>query len=67
MAVAGASAAEQEAKARASGLNVMSWQHPKPGRPAIISASGGVFFSRWVCVEEHAGGKVVATRTFILD
>jgi hypothetical protein len=66
-AVAGASAAEQEAKARVSGLNVMSWQDPKPGRPAIISASGGFFFFRWVCVVEHADGKVVATRTFILD
>lgn len=66
-AVAGAPAAEQEANARASGLNIMSWQDPKPGRPAIIAASGGVFFFRWVCVVEHADGKVVATRTFILD
>src|SRR6266508_5412993 len=66
-AVVGAWAAEQESKARASGLDVMSWQDPKPGRPATISASGGVFFFRWVCVVEHAGGKVTATRRFILN
>jgi len=66
-AVAGASAAEHEAKARAGGLTVMSWQDPKPGRPAIISASGGFFFFRWVCVVEHVDGKVMATRTFILE
>ena len=64
-AVVGAQADEYEARARASGLQVMSWQDPKPGRPAIISASGGLFFFRWVCVVEHAGGKVTATRTFI--
>ena len=66
-AVIGAPAAEHEAKARASGLYVMSWQDPKPGRPAVISASGGLFFFRWACIVEHAGGKVTATRTFILD
>jgi hypothetical protein len=66
-AVAGAPAAEHEAKARDSGLQVMSWQDPKPGRPAIISASGGLFFFRWFCVVEHVDGKVTATRTFILD
>ena len=65
--MAGASAAEQEAKARASGLTVMAWQDPKPGRPAIISASGGFSFFRWVCVVEHADGKVLATRTFVVD
>ena len=66
-AVAGAPAAEYEATARAGGLNVMSWQDPKPGRPAIISASGGLFFFLWVCVVEHVDGKVMATRTFILE
>jgi hypothetical protein len=63
----GASAAEQEARARASGLQVMSWQDPKPGRPAIISASGGLLFFRWICVVEHSDGKVTATRTSLLD
>ena len=66
-AVVGAPAAKHEAKARASGLEVMSWQDAMPGRPAIISASGGLFFFRWVCVVEHVDGKVTATRTFILD
>jgi hypothetical protein len=65
--VVGAQAAEHEARARASGLQIMSWHDPKPGRPAFISASGGLFFFRWVCVVEHAGGKVTATRTFIPD
>jgi hypothetical protein len=65
-AVVGAQAVDYEARARASGLLVMAWQDPKPGRPAIISASGGLFFFfRWICVVEHAGGKVTATRTFI--
>jgi len=63
----GASAAEQEARARARGLQVMSWQDPKPGRPAIISASGGLFFFRWVCIVEYSDGKVTATRTSLLD
>ena len=66
-AVVGTSATEQEVKARASGLAVMAWQDPKPGRRAIISASGGFFFFRWVCVVEHADGKVIATRTFLVD
>jgi hypothetical protein len=66
-AVVGAQAVEHEARAKASGLQVMSWQDPKPGRPAIISASGGLFFFRWVCVVEHAGGKVTATSTSIPD
>jgi len=66
-AVVGAQAVDYEARARASGLLVMAWQDPKPGRPAIISASGGLFFFRWVCVVEHAGGKVTATRSFIPD
>jgi hypothetical protein len=66
-AVVGAQAMEHEARAKASGLQVMSWQDPKPGRPATISASGGLFFFRWVCVVEHAGGKVTATRTYIPD
>jgi len=66
-ALVGAQAVDYEARARASGLLVMAWQDPKPGRPAIISASGGLFFFRWVCVVEHSGGEVTATRTFILD
>ena len=66
-AVVGAQADEHEAKARASGLQVMSWQDPKPGRPAVISASAGLFFFRWVCVVEHTGGKVTATRAFLRD
>jgi hypothetical protein len=64
-ALVGAQAVEHEARAKASGLHVMSWQDPKPGRPAIISASGGLFFFRWICVVEHAGGKITATRTSI--
>ena len=66
-AVVGAQADEHEAKARAGGLQVMSWQDPKPGRPAVISASAGLFFFRWVCVVEHTGGKVTATRAFLRD